>query len=283
MGAASIEALKYMIENPALTAISSMTKLAENNKVNPSTLTRMAHALGYDKFSDFQRLFRDHIEKYAHFYTMRANRLISPPLIDPDTDSVFNTIILEEANNVSTLAQSGETETHQKIVSLFINARKIRFYGRRQFFSLAAFYSYCLGLIRERVDIMQDDVHGISHSLTFMDKKDLVVVLGCAPYSKSTVDICRIAHTHQIPIVSITDTLDSPLTQYAKHHLLIPIESHFYSNSMASAFAMAEALLAMTAQQMGKSMLKTLRKREKIIEEFGITLPQSSHKAPYKP
>jgi len=272
LGSASIETLKYMVENPAYTAVSTMTNIAKANDVNPSTLTRLAYTLGYNKFSGFQRLFRDYIEENAHFYTTRATRLIQPPALEPQHDSIFSTVIKEEANNTLSLLNTEQSAGYQNIVDLMVNSRKVRFYGRRQFFSLAVFYSYCLGLIRERVEIMQDDVHGLSHSLTFMNEQDLVVVLGCAPYTKATVDTCRIAHRHQIPIVAITDSPDSPLTIHAKYHLLIPIDSHFYSNSMAAAFAMAEALLAMVAKNMGKSTLETLRKREQIIEEFGINL-----------
>ncbi len=277
LGATSIEILRYMIENPAYTAVSTMTSVAKANHVNPSTLTRLAYALGFKKFSTFQRLFRDYVEENAHFYTTRANRLIRTPEIDQQNDSIFATVIKEEAKNTVSLIHPEQSGTHQEIVNLLATSRKVRFYGRRQFFSLAVFYSYCLGLIRERVDIMQDDVHGLSHSLTFMDESDLVFVLGCAPYTKATVDTCRIAHRHKIPIVAITDSHDSPLTTYAQHHLIIPVESHFYSNSMAAAFAMAEALLAMVAKAMGSNTLDTLKKREQIIKEFGINLPHNMH------
>ena len=273
LGTASIDTLRYMLENPAYTAVSTMSSIARARQLNPSTLTRLAHALGYEKFSDFQRLFRDYIEEHAHYYTTRANRLLALPALDSRHDSVFDTVITEEANNIASLRTGDQLKIHQDIVDMLVRARKVRFYGRRQFSSLATFYSYCLGLIRERVDTMRDDIHGTSHSLAFMDERDLLVVLGCAPYTKATVDTCRIAHGHSIPVVAITDSHDSPLTRYARHHLLIPVESHFYSNSMAGAFAMAEALLAMVAQQMGNSTLKTLEKREQIIEEFGINMP----------
>ena len=277
LGSTSISILKYMIENPAYTAVSTMTNIAKANHVNPSTLTRLAYALGYHKFSAFQRLFRNYVEENAHFYTTRANRLLYAPTIDPQHATIFNTVINEEAKNIVSLLQHDQSSSHLEIVKLLSHSRKVRFYGRRQFFSLAVFYSYCLGLIRERVDIMQDDVHGLSHSLTFMNEKDLVVVLGCAPYTKATVDTCRVAHKLHIPIVAITDSPDSPLVNHALHHLIIPIESHFYSNSMAAAFALAEALLAMVAQRMGKNTLSTLKKREEIIEEFGINLPHHMH------
>ena len=212
LGTASIATLQYMIENPAYTAVSTMSSIAHARQVNPSTLTRLAHALGYKKFSDFQRLFRDYIEAHAHYYTTRANRLMELPRLESRNESLFDTVITEEANNIASLLAGEKIKIHQDIVNMLVRARKVRFYGRRQFSSLAIFYSYCLGLIRERVDVMRDDIHGSSHALAFMDERDLLVVLGCAPYTKATVDTCRIAHGHSIPVVSITDAHDSPLT-----------------------------------------------------------------------
>ncbi len=274
LGVASTRALQHMVDNPASTAVSTMTSIAHNNRVNPSTLTRLAYALGFEKFTDLQALFREYIEENAHFYTHRVNRLISLPRSgsDSDADSVFDRVIREEAENILSLLSTTHQSPLEAIVEKLSTARKVRFYGRRQFYSLAVFYSYCLGLIRERVDIMQDDIHGLSHSLTYMNKSDLLVILGCEPYTKSTVDACRVAHKHDIPFISITDTTASPLTRNALHYLLIPIESHFFSNSMAAAFTQAEALLAMAARKMGQSTLETLKRREKIIEEFGISI-----------
>ncbi len=110
-----------------------------------------------------------------------------------------------------------------------------------------------------------------------MTKADLLVVMGCAPYTKATVDACRIAHKRNIAIIAITDSPNSPLTQYAQQQLLIPTESDYYSNSMAASFALAEALLAMTAQEMGQSAVNNLKVREQLIEEFGISIDHANH------
>lgn len=274
-GAASLRSLRFMIDNPAYCAVSTMTDIARKNAVNPSTLTRLAYTLGFPRFSALQNLFREHIEQQTHFYTTRATRLIEPTASGPESSSLFDTVIHEEAKNVVSLASGSNRETQDEIVNMLVTARKVRFYGRRQFFSLAVFFAYCLGLIREGVDTMRDDIHETSHALAFMDENDLMVVLGCAPYTRATVDTCRIAGAHNIPIVAITDAHESPLARYAQHHLLIPIDSHFYSNSMAAAFAMAEALLTIAAQKKGNSTLDALKKREQIIEEFGVSLPNS--------
>ncbi len=161
LGAATLATLNNMISSPATTAISTTSVIAKANQVNPSTLTRLAYALGYSKFSQLQRVFRDHVEQNAHFYTTRVNRLISNPHSQPN--SLFNAIVAQESANVASLAGDIDEDKLKQAIDLIISTRKVRFHGRRQFFSLAAFFSYGLGLIRERVDILQDDVHGISH------------------------------------------------------------------------------------------------------------------------
>ncbi len=272
LGNTSIKTLKNMLISPANTAVTTMSNIAAANGVNPSTLTRLAYALGYEKFSQLHKLFRNQVENDAHYYTNKVTQLISNDTQLEQSDEVFDGIVRQETHNVASLSANISRRACQEVVTLMIAARKIRFHGRRQFYCLAAFYSYCLGLIREHVDILQDDVHGISHSLNYMDERDLLVVMGCAPHTKATVDACKIAQSQDIQIVAITDSANSPLAHFASQHLIIPTESQFYSNSMSAAFTLAEATLTMAAQQMGETALDTLKKRESMIEQFGIGL-----------
>ena len=99
-----------------------------------------------------------------------------------------------------------------------------------------------------------------------------VFVMGCDPYTRATVDACKIAQQHQIPIIAITDSPASPLAQYATHHLIVPTEGHFYSNNMAASFVLAEGLLAMVAQRMGQEAVSNLKNREKLNREFGTSV-----------
>lgn len=274
LGGTALVTLKSMLNEPANTAVSTITSLAAAHDINPSTLTRLAQNLGYQKFSNLQKVFRDHVEGNAHFYTRRVDRLLDEAehRAPSDSDHLFNDIVEEEIANIASLTANLNPQAAQRIILLFARARKIRFHGRRQFYSLACFYVYTLGLIRDNVGTLQNEVDGISYSLTYMDERDLLVVLGCAPYTKATADACKVAQSKNIPVIAITDSPNSPLAQFASEILLIPTESHFYSNSMAASFVMAEGLLALTARKLGAQAIENLKKREQIIEEFGITL-----------
>ncbi|MBW6496395.1 MAG: hypothetical protein K0B16_17930, partial [Burkholderiaceae bacterium] len=58
LGNRASDALAQLVDAPRHTAISSILELAEATGVNPSTLTRLTHKLGYKGFHEFQDVFR---------------------------------------------------------------------------------------------------------------------------------------------------------------------------------------------------------------------------------
>src|SRR3990172_2452786 len=58
LGNRASDALAKLVDAPRHTAISSISELAEATGVNPSTLTRLTHKLGYKGFHEFQDVFR---------------------------------------------------------------------------------------------------------------------------------------------------------------------------------------------------------------------------------
>jgi DNA-binding MurR/RpiR family transcriptional regulator len=271
IGPTALRTLRSMVESPARTAISSISELAANHDVNPSTLSRLSKTLGFSGFSAFQKIFREHVDQNSNYYSFRASRLISDYSESGQENSTMDDIAGDELRNIEALRSMLSNQAMARAADMIIDARKVGFFGRRQFYSLAAFMAYALGLIREDVELLQP-IPDTSHSLNFMGETDLLIVMGCDPYTSTTVDACKIAQQLGVPIVAITDSSFSPLAQYSERHLIVPTDGHFYSNSMAASFVLAEGLLAMVAQRMGKDAIDALEKREKMNREFGTTL-----------
>ena len=271
IGPTALRTLRGLVESPARTAVSSITELAASHEVNPSTLSRLSKTLGFSGFSAFQKLFREHIDENSNYYSFRASRLIDGYKGAGTGGQAVYDIVADELRNIDALGTMLDGGELVQAVDKITGARKVGFFGRRQFFSLAAFMAYALGLIREDVELLQP-IPDTAHSLNFMGKNDLLVVMGCDPYTSTTVDACKIARQLGIPIIAITDSRYSPLTRYSKQNLIVPTDGQFYSNNMAASFVLAEGLLAMVAQRMGKGAVEALEKREKLNREFGTTL-----------
>src|SRR5690625_7573492 len=77
LGAKALIVLGRLVERPEIVAVSTITELAQWLDVNASTLSRLARALGYSGFAEFQRLCRDEMTGgRSRFYSGQAVRLL---------------------------------------------------------------------------------------------------------------------------------------------------------------------------------------------------------------
>lgn len=271
LGSRSFRTLTGMIDNPRHTALSSISEIARDMNVNASTLTRLSKRLGYRGFSEFQNVFREHISQEPHFYSDKLSRLLA----DQDADEYKNLSLMadvahDETSNISVMLKNIQPQTLDMITEKIAKSRSVRIHGLRQFFSLACFLSYGLGMIRDNVDVLGDSGHGVVHSLAQLHPNDVLIVLGAEPYTRATADACRIAYEHGLSVIALTDSYASPLAAHSHHVVIMPIEGHYFGNNVASWFIFAEGLLAVVAQSLGEKSIKAIKHREKLIKEFGI-------------
>ncbi len=271
LGRRSFNTLTGMIDNPRHTALSSISEIAQDMNVNASTLTRLSKRLGYSGFSEFQNVFREHISQEPNFYSDKLNRLLADENPDEYKNlSLIASVAHDETSNISVMLKNIQPQTLDLITEKIANSQSIRIHGLRQFFSLACFLSYGLGMIRDNVDVLGDSGHGVVHSLAQLKEDDLLIVLGAEPYTRATADASRIAFEHGLSVIALTDSYASPLATHAHHVVIMPIEGHYFGNNVASWFIFAEGLLDVVAHYLGEKSIKAIKRREQLIKEFGI-------------
>jgi hypothetical protein len=133
-------------------------------------------------------------------------------------------------------------------------------------------FAYPLGLLRADVSLLGNPHHGIAHGLTELSEKDVLVVIGAAPYTRGTVAAARIAANRGMQVVAITDSHGSPLATEASLTFVAPTSGTWYSNSMAAFLVFVEGLMAMVAGRLGRKSLNSLRRHELLIDEVNHEL-----------
>ncbi|RUY04732.1 MurR/RpiR family transcriptional regulator, partial [Mesorhizobium sp. M2A.F.Ca.ET.040.01.1.1] len=149
-------------------------------------------------------------------------------------------------------------------------ARRVRVHGVRQFHSLASFLTYCLGMVRSDVALLDAPRLGVAEALSQLEPGDVVITASCAPYTRSVAEVGRIAAANGQKVIAITDSRSSPLVPPAQHAFFIPHASSFYSNSMGAYVVFCEALLNLVARELGDKALSSLAGRERLIAEMNI-------------
>lgn len=271
LGAKAHDVFAKLVEAPEQSAVRSISELADQLDINPSTLTRLAKRLGFEGFSDFQDVFRAAIaDDQKYFYSRQAGRLLATRADANAEIAVFRQLARETAVNIDGFIEQLDGASLSDATRLLAHARRVRVHGERQFHALASFLTYCLGMVRSDVALLDAPRLGVAEGLSQLEQDDLVVVASCAPYTRRVADVARAAANNGQAVIAITDSRASPLVPPARHAFFIPHGSSFYSNSMGAYIVFCEALLNLVARELGEGALKALAGRERLIAAMDI-------------
>lgn len=272
LGKRALDVLERMITSPKQAALYSISHLANDYEVNPSTLTRLAKSLGYRGFAEFQMVFRDYAASTDNYYSKRAGDLFQQQGGSHEGLNLAAQIAHEETNNIATMLGNIQIEALDGVVALLCNAHRIRAHGLRQSYPIADYLSYGLGLIRGNVSVLSIAEHGITHGLSQLEAGDLLFAIGCSPFTRSTVTAARVAREEGIEVVTITDSYSSPLAALARYSLISPTTGTYFSNSMSASLVLIEVLLTLVARRLGDKAIDSLKHYEKLISRMQFEL-----------
>ncbi|MCP4879807.1 MAG: MurR/RpiR family transcriptional regulator [Gammaproteobacteria bacterium] len=276
LGKRSREALTALLNIPEQAAFESINQLGNSINISSSTLSRLATRLGYGGFNELQRVFRENLTEPSSFYSDKATRL---ELSNTDNKkSACQDILLkvanEEISNIQKMVASVAPGQISDAIQMLYNARSIKVFAQRQFYSLATFFSYCLGLLHDQVDVLGESGHGAPHSLAQMGQQDLLIVFGAYPYSRLTVESCRHAQLQGIPTLVFSDSHTAPLNEGSANTFILPTEGSFYSNSSGAWIVIIESILTAYAQTLGNEAVSKLERRELLFKDMQVVYNQ---------
>lgn len=270
LGAKTREALGRILDLTGSPALLSITALAEVLEVNPSTLTRLAHSLGYSGFPAFQQvLLTASMAAPGEFYSRQARAALAE---GTSTQSRAVQLCRENQANIDRFAEHFDTDAFEAAVGLLMSAPRVAVYGIRQFHAIAAFLVYGLRMIRSDVALLDANSLGIAEGLAMLEKGDVLLAASCAPYSAQVVETARVAREIGLATVALTDRASSPLVDSSRAAILVPHQSSFISNSIGAFTVAAECLINACAAARPDQTRKALAGRDRMIERLGIEM-----------
>lgn len=207
---------EFALTNPNDVALETVATLADRAGVQPSTLIRFAKAMGFDGFSDMQRVFQMRLVDRYPSYSERIRALSSADGPGPDgSKAVLDHFVAAGMHALEHLGGEVGTEALDRAVDLLARANDVYIMGTRRAFSVAAYLEYTLSHLGRRTRLV--DGHGGMTTLQArnMAGKDVLIAISFKPYAPETMEICRRASDHGTPIVALTDGPLSPLVPLA--------------------------------------------------------------------
>ncbi|MFZ1470534.1 MAG: MurR/RpiR family transcriptional regulator [Paracoccaceae bacterium] len=268
LGPKARDALGRILDLTGSPALLSITALAEVLGVNPSTLTRLAHSLGYTGFPAFQKvLLSASMAMAGDFYSRQAQAALAS---GSNTTSRAAQLCRENQANIDRFVEQFDAKAFDTAVDLIMSAPRVAVYGIRQFHALAAFLVYGLRMIRSDVMLLDANSLGLAEGLALLTPKDAFISASCAPYSRQVIEMAEVAQGLGLSTVAITDRTSSPLVGSSRAAILVNHDSSFISNSIGAFMVAAECLINACATAQPDQTRKALIERDRMIKALKI-------------
>lgn len=229
-------------------AVSTVAELAAGADVPPSALMRFCQILGFQGFSDMQRLFRDAVAGGLPDYATRLKNLKAGGADRPG--ALVAEFIESGRQSLENLAKTMDEAALSRAVSVLSQAGTLHLVGLRRAYPVAAYLTYVCEKLA--IPAMLHEATGglaLGHALR---PGDALLAISFAPYSAETLGLASAAAAAGIPVVALTDSLTSPLAKEASAVLTVAEVDFGAFRALSATLALALGLAVAVAAKRGE-------------------------------
>ena len=262
----------YILEHPSEVATLSMRQVAIKASVQPSTMNRLARAVGFNTYTEFRDLYRDSINNVPGGWSQKAGQL-QAAIGETDLEHTLDAFQQAALLNVNALFEQLDRTVLDRAVRALAGARQVLVIGMQESHS-AANYLHCVtatGFPNWRLVTRHNGEFACL--LKPPTDADVVVAIALEPWAIDTIKVARHARDSGARVVGITDRRTSPLAACSDDILLVPIQSPSFFQSYVAVTALVEVLAGMVVAHGGRSVIENIDNLERCRREMDAYWP----------
>lgn len=192
-----------------------------------------------------------------------------------DLDSIninksAKSIISTEIKNLTDLLSSIDLITLENIAKEIIQTEEMIIVGTRASAPIAIYAEYAFNRLSKKTRKLISGGTENFNSMASIDRDTLILAFGFARYPKETVQALNFFKKRNFRIISVTDTIMSPLTEFSDIVLTVPYETISFTDSYGVPIAIVNILISLISQYDEKETLKHLNGFEEIAKDMGF-------------
>lgn len=247
----------YALDHPQDMALDTVAKLARGAGVQPSALVRFAQALGYEGFSELQRVFRGRlVERSNHYPSLRNYRERIEAFRAGQARSGPGGVLAQfVADGIASLEQMHGHVAPADLaaaVKELSSSKSIYVLGHRRSFPVAYYLAYALAQLEIRSELL-DSVGGmLREPARLIGPKDALIVVSFKNYTPEVIEVAQACHARKVPVIAITDNALSPLARSAKVCFQIEEKTSTPFRMLVAPMCLAQALVVALGEHISR-------------------------------
>ena len=236
--------------------------------ISESTVVRFAAGLGYDGYPEFQKALEEWVKsKWNSLQQMGAKYGNS------SQSEILTSVIRADMEKMEDTIHNLDPAAFETAVSSILEAKHVYVIGLRSCEPLASFLSFYLSMIRG--DVMQlktTSTTELFEQMIRVSDEDVVIGISFPRYSMRTLKAMEFANDRNAKVITITDSVHSPMNLYSSCNLLARSDMVSIVDSLVAPLSVINALVVALCVKAPEQASKNLKDLEEVWANYQVYL-----------
>ena len=247
-------------------AFLTAAKMGEEVGVSESTVVRFAMALGYDGYPGFQKALGELVRT-----KLNSIQRMEVTYGRISQGEILTSVLQSDIEKIKMTMSSIDHEMFETAVDTILSARRIYVIGIRSCAPLADFLCFYLNLICDNVTaVSTNSASEIFEQLLRINEEDVIIGISFPRYSMRTLKALEFASNRKAKVITLTDSLHSPMTIYSSCNLIARSDMASIVDSLVAPLSVVNALVVALCMKKQKEVIGTLELLEEIWDEYQV-------------
>lgn len=241
-------------------------KLGKQVDVSESTTVRFAVLLGYDGFPQFHNALQEHV-----MTKLNSVQRMEVSYGRIEQTKILDTVLQSDIDKIKMTLEQTDRDAFSQAVDMILGAENIYILGIRSCAPLAGFMSYYMNQILPNVHLVGASSYSeLFEEIIRINEKDVIIGISFPRYSMRTLKAMEFAHNQKAKVVTITDSVHSPMNLYSSCNLIARSDMASIVDSLVAPLSLINALLVALCMKRQKEVMHNLETMERIWDEYQV-------------
>lgn len=246
---------RFVLDNKYFISFAPASQAGEKTGTSAATVVRFAQTLGYKGYNEMQAAIRDELPSYMTAIERIQARMESPT----PPDNVAQKVFYNDVSNIERTASNLSTQKLQQAIEAIVQADRILVVGAGLSAATALFLAHSLRIIGLDARVELGEGLFLAAGVSLCRPEDVLIAIDMWRYVRSTTNAVVRAKKAGARVITITDSIVSPVSKIADCAFEVAADGISHSLSCVGAMSLLNVLIAMLSYRIAEQTMRSLR------------------------
>lgn len=259
----------YMMDHYDQAVFMTAAKMGKTLGVSESTVVRFAAALGYEGYPEMQEAMARWVKDKLH--TSSGIQQMGVKYRDSTQSEILSSVISSDIEKLQDTLVNLDPAAFEAAVDIILHARKVYLIGMRSCEPLADFLAFYLQMIRDNVvQLKTSSVSEFFEQMIRIGEEDAIIGISFPRYSMRTLKAMEFANDRNAKVITITDSIHSPMNLYSSCNLLARSDMVSIVDSLTAPLSVINALVVALCMKQPEQVRANLETLEEVWSNYQV-------------